>query len=456
MANFSRARSFPAAIAAVIIGAGLSAAASAPASATACPDAEVAFVPGNEPDMRAGLLCLANNERVARGLQPLSAAPALELAAERHAQDMAARGYVSHTAPSPAPYGPQPRDRAAAAGYPSEYSSAVWDVAENIFAATEDGTQRYAKPRAALEAWMASPVHCQVILAPGFRHGGGAIARHTAGDAAQGAGDIRYRWVLVLGAVDGQPSPAQGCPASGLVAPGSSFALPPSSTVPPPASGQRRPAATSPTNVASAPASTRPASAPSRMFPAKLQLQRAEVRGGRLDVLVRITERATGSVEVGYHSSGTRTRFTAPIAKGMIRINRRLSASQSRKTTGILTLSYAGNRRVREEELRLRAASGKALIKRGATRIDKSGRLRVSGTISRRAAGVVRIRLAYTATNAGVEFLDYTADIDSGRWSLAKMLPTRAARAGGQLSIQYTGYEARRIRGEQLAKAVTR
>lgn len=173
-------------------------------------------------------------------------------------------------------------------------------------------------------------------------------------------------------------------------------------------------------------------------------------------MLARITKRATGRVELSYHSSGTRTRFTAPIANGTIRVNRRLSPSQSRKTTGILTLTYAGNERVREDELRLRAASGKALIKRGTTRIDDSGRLRVSGTISRRAAGVVRIRLGYTATNAGVKFLDYTAEIESGRWSIARRLPGYAAKAGGQLSIQYTGYEARRIRGEQLAKAVTR
>ena len=453
-----------AATATVIISAGLAANGSVPSAhgalVPACPGADVPFAPGNEPHMRAGLLCLANNERMARGLQPLSAAPALELAAQRHAQDMAARGYVSHTAPAPAPYGLQPRDRAAAAGYPGEYgdSSAGWTVGENLFAGTEDGTQLNAKPRAAMEAWMASAAHCQVILAPGFRHLGGAIARHAAADAPEAGLDSWYRWVLVLGAVGDQPSDAQGCPASGLVAPGSSLALPPSSTAPPAPSGQRPPAATS--DVASAPAATpstlRPGSAPSNMLPAKLRLQRAEVRDGKLDVLVRITKDATGRVDVSYHSSGTRTRFTAPIADGTIRINRRLSSSQSRKTTGILTLTYAGNQRVRSEQLRLRAAPGKALIKRGTTRIDDSGRLRVSGTISRRAAGVVRIRLGYTATDAGVRFLDYRAEIDSGRWSLVKLLPTHAAKAGGQLSIQYTGYEARRIRGEQLAKAVSR
>ncbi|MBW3609263.1 MAG: hypothetical protein KY463_13090, partial [Actinobacteria bacterium] len=184
-------------------------------------------------------------------------------------------------------------------------------------------------------------------------------------------------------------------------------------------------------------------------------LQRARVRGGRLDLLLGITRLATGAVDVSYRSASTTTRFTAPINNGTIRIDRRLPSSQSRKTTGIVTLTYPGNGRLRGDELRLRVASGKALLKRGTTRIDDSGRLRVSGTISKRARGEVRIRLEYTDPDSGVEFLNSRAEIDDGTWSLTKPLPSDAANAGGQLSIQYTGYQARRIRGEQLAKAVT-
>ena len=191
------------------------------------------------------------------------------------------------------------------------------------------------------------------------------------------------------------------------------------------------------------------------LFPAKLQVQRAGVRGGRLDVLARITGRATGSVNVSYRSSGTTTRFTTQIKNGTVRINRSLPSSQRRKSTGILTMTYAGNDRVRSDEVRLRAASGKALLKRTATRIDGNGRLQVAGTISKRAKGVVRVRLGYTTADESVKFLEYAAMIHNGRWSLTKALPTDAARSGGQLSIQYTGYEPRRIRGEQLAKAVT-
>ncbi len=78
----------------------------------------------------------------------------------------------------------------------------------------------------------------------------------------------------------------------------------------------------------------------------------------------------------------------------------------------------------------------------------------MSGTITKRARGVVRIRLEYTAGNGGVEFLNHTAKIHDGDWSLTRALPAAVAKSGGQLSVQFTGYQARRIRGEQLAKAV--
>jgi hypothetical protein len=39
---------------------------------------------------------------------------------------------------------------------------------------------------------------------------------------------------------------------------------------------------------------------------------------------------------------------------------------------------------------------------------------------------------------------------------MRETLPSKAAAAGGQLSIQYTGAEGRRIRGESLSKTVSR
>ena len=53
-----------------------------------------------------------------------------------------------------------------------------------------------------------------------------------------------------------------------------------------------------------------------------------------------------------------------------------------------------------------------------------------------------------------VNALRYRARIRGGRWTLREQLPSKPARSGGDLSIQYTGHLGRRIRGEQLTKAV--
>ena len=189
--------------------------------------------------------------------------------------------------------------------------------------------------------------------------------------------------------------------------------------------------------------------------PAKLEVLRAGVAAGRLDVLARITTRAAGRVAVRYRSSGLTTRFTAPISRGVIRISRALPAAQRRKPTGIFTLVYDGGRSVQPDSVTLRAATGKANLVRRTTRIDSRGRLRVAGTITPRARGVVRIRLGYEKAGGETAFVIHRAMIVRGTWSLSAPLPSDGARSGGQLSIQFTGYEPRLIRGEQLAKAVT-
>lgn len=202
-----------------------------------------------------------------------------------------------------------------------------------------------------------------------------------------------------------------------------------------------------------------PGAGPSTRDPAKLQVLRAQVRRGRLDVLAAITARATGSVRMSFRSGGRTTRFTSAIASGgRIRVDRRLPASQRRRTTGILTIDYAGNARVRPDDVRLRAASGKARLTRDVTRI-RARRLEVAGTISRSARGVVRVRLAYLEADGEVTELYFRARIVVPRsgpatWSIREQLPARAAAVGGQLDIQFTGYEPRLVRGEQLSKQV--
>ncbi|MEA2129819.1 MAG: extracellular elastinolytic metalloproteinase, partial [Solirubrobacteraceae bacterium] len=188
--------------------------------------------------------------------------------------------------------------------------------------------------------------------------------------------------------------------------------------------------------------------------PAKLQVQGAGVRGGKLDVLAAITAKAAGKVRVTYRSAGATTAFDAPISGGRIHVRRTLPGSQRSKPTGMVTLAYAGSALVEPDSVTLRAARGKAKLVRTTSRIDAGGRLRVAGTITPRARGLVRVRLGYAAAGGDSTFLDYQAKIVRGRWSLSEQLPAETAAAGGQLSIQFTGYEPLAIRGEQIAKEV--
>ena len=197
-----------------------------------------------------------------------------------------------------------------------------------------------------------------------------------------------------------------------------------------------------------------PIAPPAPKFPAKIRVLRNGVDDGVLDMLVEITARAVtpGAVlSIDYESSGKRTKFTVPITGTQIKVRRKLPSTQP-KDTGITTVTYAGNAAVSPDSARLRAADGKSLLVRKVTSIA-NGRLAVEGTVVSTARGVVRVRLGYNKPDGSTAFLSWNAPIKGGTWKLAQALPAEAA-GGGQLSIEFTGYEARGLRGEQTAKEV--
>ena len=85
-------------------------------------------------------------------------------------------------------------------------------------------------------------------------------------------------------------------------------------------------------------------------------------------------------LELDYNSSGRHTRFEVPITGTQIKVRKKLPKSQP-KDTGIVEIEYAGNDVVSPDDVRLRAADGKSLLKRTKSSIT-SGRLAVEGTIS--------------------------------------------------------------------------
>lgn len=268
---------------------------------------------------------------------------------------------------------------------------------------------------------------------------------------AEGAHTVRIRATDVVGNTD--PTPAERA-----------FTVDLPGTPPPPAPAPP-PADPAPGTTASGGGTTAVAATPKS--PAKLKVLRAGIDDGVLDMLVEITSAAAtpgADLDFAYESSGRTTRFSLPLsgsaaaagprartAEKRISVRRRLPSTQP-KDTGIVGITYAGNSVVSPDEVRLRAADVKASLVRKLTTLG-GGRLKVEGTISSRARGVVRLRLGYDRADGTTGFQVFTATIAKGAWKLDRQLTGDAAK-GGYLSIQFTGYEPENMRGEQTGKAV--
>jgi uncharacterized protein YkwD len=126
--------------------------------------------------VRAQVLDRVNRERRAAGRRPLKANAKLDLAAQRHAEDMLARRYFDHQSPA----GTTVRERAPAAGY--AWRAIGENIAEGQFSVDE-----------VMDTWMHSPGHRHNILDPDFTELGVGVARGESG------GEVRVTWVQVFG-----------------------------------------------------------------------------------------------------------------------------------------------------------------------------------------------------------------------------------------------------------------
>ena len=196
-------------------------------------------------------------------------------------------------------------------------------------------------------------------------------------------------------------------------------------------------------------------------FPAKLEVSRAVVdrAARRLSVLAPITARASGRVTVRLRAGGRTTTFTEAVdsAGARVRFSRRIPAAQAKLGTGILTIAYAGDPDTQPQEVRLRAASRRALLAAGRPTLSAAGRLVASGRISSRARGVVRVQLLFEPAGQGTRTIELTAPVTNGRYSVSRALPPDvlaqiAARRGVVHSYTlFTGYAPARMRGEMAS-----
>ncbi|MDA0170505.1 CAP domain-containing protein [Solirubrobacter taibaiensis] len=300
----------------------------------------------NDAQVRAGLLCLVNNERLARGLAPVVPHSALELAGQRHLVDMAARGYVDHVAPAPAPFGATTHERAAAAGYPGTPRTPDWKVSETLHSASQSfpvTNPDLTTARAAMTGWMSSPSHCSVLLAPELVHLGAAVLRSSDGD-----GWVKDSFTLVVGAIGNRMTPGAECrPNAGLVAADAVPATPVTDAAPAtPEPVEPAPAglALGTTGVFLASGAAIRLNRGAAAAPMTLQCKRTSGRC-RGTLTLRAKGRVLGRAGIDL-TTGVSTRLTLPIVRGE---RKRL---KGRRTRAILSVVSAGATSTRVVTLR--------------------------------------------------------------------------------------------------------
>jgi uncharacterized protein YkwD len=118
-------------------------------STTSCRGADGRPGATSHAKLRSAMLCLVNHTRGLWGLGAVRANRRLALAAQRHAGDMARRGYFAHVSPQ----GSGPAARARAVGW----RGAIGEILAS-------GTGALTSPAATVVAWLQSPPHRAVLL----------------------------------------------------------------------------------------------------------------------------------------------------------------------------------------------------------------------------------------------------------------------------------------------------
>jgi uncharacterized protein YkwD len=131
-----------------------------PAHAAACPNADDVPTSAKQlDDAAASVRCLVNEQRAARGLDPLKRDADLAQAARGHASDMTAREYFSHVSRNGEHLGDRLRD--AGYGRPGD----GWYAGE----ALGWGTGPRATPASLVQAFLDSPPHRRILLSERYQ-----------------------------------------------------------------------------------------------------------------------------------------------------------------------------------------------------------------------------------------------------------------------------------------------
>jgi hypothetical protein len=177
----------------------------------------------------------------------------------------------------------------------------------------------------------------------------------------------------------------------------------------------------------------------------------------RLDVLAPMTSRAGGEVNIEFRAAGRTESFTGEVQStqdeglGRLDLDEPIPRSQARLGTGIVTIDYPGDPDTRPQEVRLRAASRRARLEIDELSLE-GDRLSASGQIASGARGLVRVELSYLDAAGQPQLFKSNVKIDDGAWALeSDKVPREVAERGGYVSMLFTGYFERRIRGEMVS-----